>query len=54
MGSQDDSAPLPLCLGPVSNGEFVPAPATETDAWVARETLAQATSVAAIWSTSAP
>jgi hypothetical protein len=47
MGSQDDSVPLPLCLGPVSNGEFVPAPATETDAWVARETLAVATSAAA-------
>ncbi|HEX4017324.1 MAG TPA: hypothetical protein VHX15_11365, partial [Frankiaceae bacterium] len=42
MEDPDDPAPLPLLPGPVSNGEFVPAPATETDAWIARETLEQA------------
>ena len=44
---RDDAVPLPLALGPVSNGEFVPMPSTETDAWIARETLSEATTAAA-------
>ena len=42
----NDPAPLPLQLGPVSNGEFLPAAATGTDAWIARETLERATAAA--------
>ncbi len=46
MEDPDGPAPLPLQPGPVSNGEFVPAPATPTDAWIARETLDQAEQIA--------
>ncbi len=46
MDVPDGPAPLPLQPGPVSNGEFVPAPASETDAWIARETLKQAETIA--------
>jgi hypothetical protein len=42
MEEPDLPAPLPLRPGPVSNGEFVPAPVTPTDAWIAREALDQA------------
>lgn len=46
MVEENEPAPLPLCLGPVSNGEFLPATASETDVWIARETLEQATTAA--------
>jgi uncharacterized protein len=46
MDEANGPAPLPLRPGPVSNGEFVPAAATETDAWIARETLNQAETIA--------
>ena len=46
MDDPDDPAPLPLRPGPVSNGEFVPAPASATDTWIARETLDQAERIA--------
>jgi len=46
MAASDDAVHLPVALGPVSNGEFVPAAAGPGDVRLAEEVLARAETAA--------